>query len=133
MGAIIGAQVAMGLSPDELLEINGRWSRRLLAEPAVPRVSLARGERAARMIRSFFDGRRFDDLDLEFFCTTADLTTYAKALYVGGTGNVRVLTVGAEDGDAVTFANHPGGWLPVQVRRVLATGTTATQIVAAFD
>ena len=24
-------------------------------------------------------------------------------------------------------------WLPVQVRRVLATGTTAGQIVAAFD
>lgn len=63
----------------------------------------------------------------------ADLTTYAKALYVGEAGNVRVLTVGAEDGDAVTFANHPVGWLPVQVRRVLATGTTATQIVAAFD
>ena len=64
---------------------------------------------------------------------TVDLTTYAKALYVGAAGNVRVLTVGAEDGDAVTFANHPVGWLPVQVRRVLATGTTATQIVAAFD
>ena len=64
---------------------------------------------------------------------TADLTTYAKALYVGAAGNVRVLTVGAEDGDAVTFANHPVGWLPVQVRRVLTTGTTATQIVAAFD
>ncbi|WP_295174434.1 hypothetical protein [uncultured Brevundimonas sp.] len=63
----------------------------------------------------------------------ADLTTYAKALYVGAAGNVRVLTVGGEDGDAVTFANHPVGWLPVQVRRVLATGTTATQIVAAFD
>lgn len=64
---------------------------------------------------------------------TVDLTTYAKALYVGAAGNVRVLTVGAEDADAVTFANHPVGWLPVQVRRVLATGTTATQIVAAFD
>lgn len=64
---------------------------------------------------------------------TVDLTTYAKALYVGAAGNVRVLTVGAEDGDAVTFANHPVGWLPVQVRRVLATGTAATQIVAAFD
>jgi len=64
---------------------------------------------------------------------TVDLTAYAKALYVGAAGNVRVLTVGAEDGDAVTFANHPVGWLPVQARRVLATGTTATQIVAAFD
>ena len=64
---------------------------------------------------------------------TVDLTAYAKALYVGAAGNVRVLTVGGEDADAVTFANHPVGWLPVQVRRVLATGTTATQIVAAFD
>jgi hypothetical protein len=64
---------------------------------------------------------------------TVDLSSYAKALYVGVAGNVRVLTVGAEDDDAVTFANHPVGWLPVQVRRVLATGTTATQIVAAFD
>ena len=64
---------------------------------------------------------------------TVDLTSYAKALYVGAAGNVRVLTVGGEDADAVTFANHPVGWLPVQVRRVLATGTTATQIVAAFD
>lgn len=63
----------------------------------------------------------------------SDLTIYAKALYVGAAGNVRVLTVGGEDGDAVTFANYPVGWLPVQVRRVLATGTTATQIVAAFD
>ena len=64
---------------------------------------------------------------------TVDLTAYAKALYVGAAGNVRVLTVGGEDADATTFANHPVGWLPVQVRRVLATGTTATQIVAAFD
>lgn len=63
----------------------------------------------------------------------ADLPNYAKALYVGAAGNVRVLTVGAEDGQAVTFANHPVGWLPVQVRRVMATGTTAAQIVAVFD
>nr|WP_314436854.1 hypothetical protein [uncultured Brevundimonas sp.] len=63
----------------------------------------------------------------------ADLPIYAKALYVGVAGNLRVLTTGAEDADAVTFVNHPVGWLPVQVRRVLATGTTATQIVAAFD
>ena len=64
---------------------------------------------------------------------TVDLATYAKALYVGAAGNIRVLTVGGEDGEAVTFANHPVGWLPVQVRRVLATGTTATQVVAVFD
>nr|WP_314528354.1 hypothetical protein [uncultured Brevundimonas sp.] len=64
---------------------------------------------------------------------TADLNAYAKALYVGAAGNVRVLTTDGEDADAVTFANHPVGWLPVQVRRVLVIGTTAGQIVAVFD
>lgn len=86
MGAIIGAQVAMGMGPDELLDVNLQWSRRMLAEPAVPTVSLARGERAARLIRSFFAGRHIEDLELEFFCTTADLTTFR--LHVADRGPV---------------------------------------------
>lgn len=49
-------------------------------------------------------------------------------LYVGGAGNLTVDTVG---GDAVTFVAVPAGsFIPVQVTRVYATGTTATSIVA---
>jgi hypothetical protein len=49
-------------------------------------------------------------------------------LYVGGTGNLRVLTAG---GDTITFTNMPAGtFVPVQVLRVYATSTTATNIVA---
>ena len=49
-------------------------------------------------------------------------------LYVGGAGNVRVLTVG---GDDVTFVGLAAGqFIPVQVKRVYATSTTATNIVA---
>jgi hypothetical protein len=49
-------------------------------------------------------------------------------LYVGGTGNLRVLTAG---GDTVTFSNvQAGTFIPVQVLRVYATSTTATNIVA---
>jgi hypothetical protein len=49
-------------------------------------------------------------------------------LYVGGAGNLKVLTVG---GDEVTFTAVPvGTFVPVQVLRVFATGTTATSIVA---
>jgi hypothetical protein len=55
----------------------------------------------------------------------------AKSLYVGGPGEVRVQPAGG--GAAVTLAAHPIGYLPVQVSRVLATGTTATSIVALFD
>jgi len=49
-------------------------------------------------------------------------------LYVGGTGDVRVLT---EGGDDVIFYSLPAGsFLPVNVVRVFATDTTATNIVA---
>ena len=49
-------------------------------------------------------------------------------LYVGGFGDVRVLTAG---GDDVTFVGINGGtFVPVQVLRVYSTNTTATDIVA---
>jgi len=49
-------------------------------------------------------------------------------LYVGGTGNVSVITIG---GDQITFNGVPAGTtLPIQVVRLRATGTTATLINA---
>lgn len=49
-------------------------------------------------------------------------------LYIGSGGDLTVLTVG---GDEETFYNiQDGSFLPVQVLRVFATGTTATNIVA---
>lgn len=62
---------------------------------------------------------------------TVDLAPYAKALYVGVAGDVTVLPINAtDDTHTVLFKAHPVGYMPVQVRRVLATGTTATNIVA---
>lgn len=61
----------------------------------------------------------------------SDSTEAAKSgvvLYIGTGGNLKVLTAG---GDEVTFTNiQDGSFLPVQVLRVFATGTTATNIVA---
>jgi hypothetical protein len=49
-------------------------------------------------------------------------------LYVGTGGILRVLTVG---GDDVTFTNVPNGsFIPVQVIRVFASTTSATNIIA---
>jgi hypothetical protein len=49
-------------------------------------------------------------------------------LYVGGAGSIKVTTVG---GDDVTFVGIvAGSFVPVQVRKVWATGTSATNIVA---
>ena len=49
-------------------------------------------------------------------------------LYVGGAGNVRVLTSSGADLTFVGIAS--GAFLPVQVKRVFSTDTTATSILA---
>lgn len=60
---------------------------------------------------------------------SANLAT-PSVIYVGVSGNVRVTT---PQGDTVTFANVPSGsTVPVQVLRVLATGTTATSLVRVY-
>ncbi len=49
-------------------------------------------------------------------------------LFVGGAGNIKVKTIG---GDEVTFNGiNTGSFIPVQVVRVFATGTSATNILA---
>lgn len=49
-------------------------------------------------------------------------------LYVGGIGNVRVLTTDLDD--VTFFGVQTGTFMPVQVVKVFATGTSATNIVA---
>ena len=60
---------------------------------------------------------------------STDLTITSRALYVGGTGDVRITTAA---GSIVTFVSVPEGILPMRVSRVHATGTTATDIVAVW-
>lgn len=54
---------------------------------------------------------------------------FAKALYVGVAGDIRVLAEG--DTSPVTLVGVVGE-INIRVQRVLATGTTATSIVAYF-
>lgn len=58
----------------------------------------------------------------------ADIATQGT-LYVGGTGALKVTT---SDGSVLTFAAVPVGFFPVKVKRVWATGTTATNIIAVY-
>ena len=59
---------------------------------------------------------------------TADLPAASTALYVGGSGSLKVTMLG---GEILTFANVPVGWLPIRVTRVW-TSTTATNIIAVW-
>jgi len=61
---------------------------------------------------------------------TANLPKSARVLWVGGAGNVKVDTV---SGDTVTINSVAAGTLlPIQVRRVYSTGTSATLMVALY-
>lgn len=59
---------------------------------------------------------------------------YASALYIGVSGDVAVINVGdtsnAGAGTPKVYKAHPVGYLRQQVRRVMATNTTATNILA---
>ena len=59
-----------------------------------------------------------------------EVSIVPRALYIGVTGNVAVTMF---NGDNVTFVGVPAGqFLPIRVKKVLATNTTATDIVALY-
>lgn len=73
----------------------------------------------------------FDNRASDGFAITPDdsndLAVDAGSIYVGVTGNIALVTVG---GTTLTFlAVQAGSILAVKARRVLATGTTATNLI----
>jgi len=61
---------------------------------------------------------------------SAPLPFVSKRLWVGGAGNVTLTTVG---GQTVEYANVPAGaYLNVRADQVMATGTTATNIICEY-
>lgn len=56
--------------------------------------------------------------------------TFTKGLYVGGAGNISVLMA---DGSSATFTSvAAGSLLPLSVKRVNSTSTTATSMIAVY-
>lgn len=54
----------------------------------------------------------------------------SRALYIGGSGNVSLITGG---GTVITFNGLNSGYvLPLEVVRVRATGTTASNLIAIY-
>lgn len=60
-----------------------------------------------------------------------DLSINTRAVWVGGAGNLNVDMVGAKGSTTVLFSGITAGTvLPIQVKRIRSTSTTATLIVA---
>lgn len=62
--------------------------------------------------------------------TPSDSTVIGQTsgLYIGTTGSLTV----QDDTGIVTYANHPAGYAPLRVTKVLASGTTAGGILALY-
>jgi len=76
MGAIIAAQVAMGLSADDML----RATRKAYAgrggsiDVTVPLVSMRSGRSTIQTLREMFHDRLIEDLPINYFCVSCNLT-----------------------------------------------------------
>jgi hypothetical protein len=61
---------------------------------------------------------------------TNPLTTPVRAVYIGGAGDVNLITLA---GNTVLFAGALAGtWLPIRCSHVLSTDTTATNLVGMY-
>ena len=70
-----------------------------------------------------------------FAVTPSDSTelTVGRAIWVGTGGDLAVQMANDEDADTVIFKNVSDGvLLPFEVRKVLSTGTTASDIVVVY-
>ena len=56
-----------------------------------------------------------------------DLENVTRFIYVGSTGDISIIL--ANDDAPITIPAAPAGYHPLRIKRVLATGTTATGIV----
>jgi hypothetical protein len=60
-----------------------------------------------------------------------ELDVYTRGIYVGVSGDVKVQMV--KSGDALLFKNvQAGTLLPIRVKKVYSTDTTATNIIALY-
>lgn len=61
---------------------------------------------------------------------TNELPNYSKRLWVGGVGNLTLITVG---GETVTYPSVPAGtYIEARAKQVKATGTSAINILAEY-
>lgn len=65
--------------------------------------------------------------------TDATLGRITRGIYIGASGNLAVQFVGDADAASVTLVGLAAGvWHPMQVQKILHTGTTATGIVVGY-
>jgi predicted acylesterase/phospholipase RssA/CRP-like cAMP-binding protein len=86
MGSIIGAQHAMGMSTEEMVERNRHefTPAMLHRDLTFPMISLVRARRMAQVLRNLFGDACIEDLLLPYFCVSCNLTQSAEVVHDRG-------------------------------------------------
>ena len=86
MGALVGAQLAMGIAPAAIRERCQEEFVRAnpMGDYTLPVVALVRGRRAEAMVRRIFGDALIEELPVEFMCTSCDLVTSTQEFHRRG-------------------------------------------------
>jgi predicted acylesterase/phospholipase RssA/CRP-like cAMP-binding protein len=85
MGAIIGAQYAMGSSPAEMLEAMRRaFTKTKDRDHTFPFVSIRSGRSTVQRLKGIYGERQLEDLPTNYFCVTCNLTRAEVSVHETG-------------------------------------------------
>ncbi len=87
IGAVIGGAVALGFDDDAIARLakRGFIDERPLSDYTLPLVSFIKAHRLDRVIQKYFGLGNIEDLWLNFFCISSDLTTDQMVVHRSGT------------------------------------------------
>ena len=136
MGAIVGAQYAMGYTLDHMIELNRRCfvHTNPISDYTIPLVSLIAGDRMSRTLKKMFGDARIEDQWLPYFCVATNLSRATIAVHQQGSLAFAVGTSIAVPGLAPPLIQNgdflvDGGLLenvPVGVMRRVSQGRVFT-------
>lgn len=113
MGAIIAAQYADGHTPEELLQLNyDTWVKNKPHRAfTLPITSLLSARKAKRLTYEVFEDRHIEDLWLDFFCVSSDLTHLKSHVHEQGLLWSALLASGAIPGVCSSIVADHGALL----------------------
>ena len=86
MGAVIGAEIALGFSPEKMIEVNRGLFRNsgLLLDLTLPLLSFTTGKAYAGSLRQVFGEVAIEDLWTPYFCVSSNISRAAMTLHRTG-------------------------------------------------
>jgi predicted acylesterase/phospholipase RssA len=84
MGAMVGAQWALGWNPEDMAKRTAEGFAASLDDMTLPFLSFKRGGKHSRLIRGFFGGTQIEDLWCPYFCVSTNLNRSQIAIHTTG-------------------------------------------------